>query len=88
MLIVRAYLRRGIRICEYGKFAVWLGSNRSTLNILVTSKSNIDRGIADSLEELSTGMLVEHPFTESAELLPLVSAVLKLSINTQQHLVR
>lgn len=76
VFIISTDLGWHIRVCEDGKLAVGLGNDGCALNILIIAEPDIHRRVADSLEQPSTGMLVEHTLAEGAELLPLVTTIL------------
>lgn len=80
VFIITTDLGWHIRVCEDGKLAVGLGNNSGALNILIVAEPDIHRGVADSFEQPSTGMLVEHALAEGAELLPLVTTILHYGI--------
>lgn len=80
VLVVRPYLRRYVRIGEYGYIATRFRGNSGALYILVIAETNVHGRIAHRLQQLRTRMLIEHPFTERAELLPFVAAVLRMTV--------
>ena len=78
MLVIRADLRRDIGVREDRQFAARLGDHGGTLDILVVAEANVDRRVAHGLEELGTGMFVEHTLTKRAKLLPFKPSVLNV----------
>lgn len=54
------------------------------MDVLIRSKTDIDRRFARSSEQLCSRVLVEHPFTECAEFFPLEAAVLVGRLDIQQ----
>jgi hypothetical protein len=77
MLVVCSNCWRNVWVVEDGQQSVRFWSYRSTLNVLVIAEANVDGRIPHGLEKLSPRMLVEHPFTECAKLLPLITSVLQ-----------
>ena len=76
MLIVGTNGQRNVRIGENWQVAIRFGCYSSTLDVLVIAISNVYWRITSRFEKLSTRMLVEHAFTKSSKLFPLVSPVL------------
>lgn len=76
MFVIGPHRERHIQVREYRQGAIWFRRHGGTLDVLVCSESNIDRGVAWSSEQLRSWVLVEHSFTECSQFLPLEAAVL------------
>ena len=84
VLVVGSNLRGNIGIGENGQVAVRFWNHSSALDILIISVQNVHRWLAHGLQQLRSGMFVEHPFAECTKLLPLVTAVLDTSCQEAQ----
>ena len=76
MLVICPHLRWYVWIGEDGEITAGLRSDSGALNVLIVAETNVDGRVTHSLEQLRARVLVEHPFAERTELLPLVSAAL------------
>lgn len=77
MLVVCPYLWRNVGIGEDGQLAVRLWYDRCALYVLVVAEPDIDRRVADGLQQPRARMLVQHALAECTELFPLVAAILR-----------
>lgn len=82
MLVVITDGQWHIGVGENGKRTIWLGSDSSTIYVLIVSESLICCGIA--LQQLSARVLVEQALAESAKLLPFISAILRKGFSIKQ----
>lgn len=82
MLVVITDGQWHIGVGENGKRTIWLGSDSGALYVLIVSESLICCGIA--LQQLSTRVLVEQAFAESAILLPFISSILRKGFSIKQ----
>ena len=80
VLVVCTNLRRNFWVREDRKFPIRLWGQRRALNVLVRPESDVHRWITHGLQQLRTGMFVEHPFTEGPEFLPFVTTILRESV--------
>ena len=76
MFIICSNSERDIWIREHRCFAVRLRSNGRALDVLLAAKSDVHRRVPDNLEQLGTGMLVEHSLTKRAIFFPFIAAIL------------
>jgi hypothetical protein len=79
VLVVCLDLGRHVRVGEYRQLSIRFRCNLDALYVLVGAKADVWWRVAGALDQLGTGMLVEHPLAEGAELFPFVAPVLDMT---------